>query len=157
MIDILTDIDGHRHKQTVPAGSVRADVWARYRDKLLPHMTSPYAELFRATSNPFVTKVSDTMSDDSIFCDGRVVLAGDAYVAMRPHLAAATDHAGWQCLAIMDLWNGGISQQQWKSLLKSTSTQLYLRSRLLGYFGQGQWLKFFRTAWSLLCPWSREF
>lgn len=154
MNDILTDVDGHRHKQTVPGGRVQLEVWARYRDKLLPHMTRPYAELFRATAGPFVTKVTDTMSDESLFCDGRVVLAGDAYAAMRPHLAAATDHAAWQCLSMMDLWTSVLSSQQWNSLLKDTSTQLWLRSRLLGYFGQGRWLDFFRTIWSLLSPWS---
>ncbi|KAK7713250.1 hypothetical protein SLS64_004499 [Diaporthe eres] len=136
MIDILTDVDGHQHKQTVPAGSVRAGVWARCRDAMLPSMAEPYAELLRAATSPFVTKVSDAICQENIFCDGRVVLSGDAYAAFRPHLAVATEHAAWQCLAIMDLWTGRLSKEEWNRQLKAQSTRLWLSSRLLGFCGQ---------------------
>lgn len=160
MDEILTDVDGRHHKQTVPAGLVRPQVWARYRDAMLPSMAAPYAELVRAATSPFVTKVSDailsggagagSLESTSCFYDGRVVLTGDAYAAFRPHLAVATEHAAWQCLALMDLWTGRLSQDQWNRRLEAQSTRLWLRSRLLGFLGQGLWLAFLKTAWSLV-------
>lgn len=150
MIDILTDVDGHQHSQTVPAGGVRAEVWARYRDAMLPHMARPYAELVSVAASPFVTRVTDSICQQGVFCDGRVVLAGDAYAAFRPHLAAATDHAAWQCLSTMDLWTARLSQDDWDRQLNTQSTRLWFRSRLLGLCGQGLWSDFLKTAWLYL-------
>ncbi|RWA04932.1 hypothetical protein EKO27_g10173 [Xylaria grammica] len=74
MTEIFTDIQGQHHKNTVPAGLIRPEVWEKHRDQMLPQMAAPFANLIRTAKSPFVTKVNDVLCTDSSFFKDRVIL-----------------------------------------------------------------------------------
>ncbi|KUI74289.1 2,6-dihydroxypyridine 3-monooxygenase [Cytospora mali] len=87
---IFTDANGHRYQRTVPQGFVDPHTWEGIRGPLVAHMAAPFAELVSATTSPFVTKVSDVLGSQASFCDGHVVLVGDALATYRSHAGKAT-------------------------------------------------------------------
>ncbi|KAL1856330.1 hypothetical protein Daus18300_010815 [Diaporthe australafricana] len=72
-----------RYQGTITQGSVDPHTWDRFRGPLVACMPAPFAELVSATTNPFVTKVSDVLCSKASFCDGHVVLVGDALAIYR--------------------------------------------------------------------------
>ncbi|KAK3689077.1 FAD binding domain protein [Podospora appendiculata] len=150
MHDIFTDVEGVRHNNTVPAGLVNPQVWERCRESLTAQMTAPFAEIVRQTAAPFVTKVNDVLCTQSSFHDGRVVLVGDAFACVRPHFGLATDHAAFQCLAFIRLWNGEVSRAAWSREVLVQSKKLWFLSILLGRYGLDTWASLLRTVLSYL-------
>ncbi|KAI0405742.1 FAD binding domain protein [Xylaria palmicola] len=150
MTEIFTDIKGRHHKNTVPAGLICTAVWERHRDQMLPHMAAPFADLIRTTKSPFVTKVNDVLCTESSFFDDRVILVGDASTTVRPHLAASTDHAAWQCLSLAKVLSGQSTQRRRSRDVAAESERLWLTSRLVGYFGQSSWLSLLQTTFSYI-------
>lgn len=147
MTEMFTDMHGAYHRNTVPVGLVRPDVWARHRDAAVFTMGAPFAELVQKTESPFVTKVNDAeCPETSTWCGGRVVLVGDAFNAVRPHFGLATDHAAWQCLSLGRTWQGSMGEEEYHRDLYFKSRYLWLISRVIGVYGQGSWFAFFRTA-----------
>ncbi|KAL2141945.1 hypothetical protein VTI28DRAFT_1780 [Corynascus sepedonium] len=172
LTDVLTDVAGRTHTNTVPAGRVRPDVWRTHLAAALPAMAAPFAALLSATqvadkatgdgstgdstngAGPFVTKVNDALSETAVFCDGRVILVGDALAAFRPHLAVATEQAARHCLGLAKVWESGSEEevaaalQRWATETVAHGKRTWLASRLLGAFGQGRWSEFWRTLWT---------
>ncbi|KAI0025050.1 FAD binding domain protein [Xylariomycetidae sp. FL0641] len=150
MNQIFTDATGHRHKNTVPAGMVQSEVWEYHRNTRLHQMAPPFRDLITATRNPFVSKVNDLLGTRNSFYDGRVVLVGDAFTTIRPHLARATEHAAWQCLCMAEIWTGGLSHKAWSREVATESEKVWLTSRLMGLFGQSHWLALAKSLGSYL-------
>lgn len=151
MTQIFTDIHGTYHRNTVAVRLVRPDVWAHHRDTAVPTMGTPFAELVQKTESPFVSKVNDAeCPQTSTWCGGRVVLVGDAFNAVRPHMGLATDHAAWQCLSLGRTWQGSMGEDEYHRDLLFKSRYLWLISRVIGVYGQGSWFAFFRSAFSFV-------
>lgn len=149
MTQMFTDIHGTYHRNTVPAGLVNPEVWAHHRDTAVSTMGAPFAELVQNTESPFLTRVNDAKCPQtSMWCGGRVVLVGDAFNAVRPHMGLATDHAAWQCLAVGRTWQGSMPEDEYHRDLLFKSRYLWLISRVIGVYGQGSWFAFLRSAFS---------
>lgn len=104
------------------------------------------------TTKPFVTKVSDVLCGKASFCDGHVVLVGDALATCRPHAVEATDLAASHCLELARVWRGQITMAIWEQQACANAKKLYLWSRLMGNLGRGTWFSFLRSVfrtWSL--------
>lgn len=147
---VFTDASGSRHQRTVPQGSVDPHTWDRFRGPLVARMAAPFAELVSATTNPFVTKVSDILCSKASFCDGRVVLVGDALATYRPHAGKATDQAASHCLELAKVWRGEGSLASWDVEACAGAKKMYLWSRLMGEFGRGTWFSFLKSIVSYL-------
>ncbi|KAG8167073.1 hypothetical protein KVR01_002762 [Diaporthe batatas] len=147
---IFTDASGRRHQRTIPQGSVDPRTWDRFREPLVERMAAPFAELVSATTEPFVTKVSDVLCSKASFCGGQVVLVGDALATYRPHAGMATDQAASHCLELAKVWRGQIELARWEKQAFVNAKRMYLWSRLMGEFGRGTWVSFLRSIVSYL-------
>lgn len=147
---IFTDANGHRRQRTVPQSFVDPHTWGSIREPLIARMAAPFAELVSATTNPFVTKINDVLVSQASFCDGHVVLVGDALATYRPHAGKATDEAASHCLGLAKVWRGDKSLASWNIEACISSKKMYLWSRLLGEFGRGTWFSFLRSIVSYL-------
>ena len=108
--DILTDCDGRKHRWTVPRGKLHPQVWQNLQEQAHRHLPPQFAELVCITPSPFVQAISDVLAPQATYCDGRVVLVGDALAGFRPHTAGATSQAAfhglllWEHMRTWDEW-----------------------------------------------------
>ena len=145
LTEVLTDIDGRTHSNTVPAGLVRPEVWKQHLAARVDQMSAPVSNLISSTERVFVTKVNDALCDQAVFCDGKVVLVGDALSTFRPHLAVATEQGAKHCLGLGRVWNGEISLQEWEKEAMAHGTKTWSVSRVLGTWFIRGWAEFFRV------------
>lgn len=174
LTEVLTDIEGRFHANTVPAGRVHPDVWRKHLAAKLPAMAAPYATLLStaavaptgsdnggkgSSAGIFVTKVNDVLNEKAAFFDGHLVLVGDALAAFRPHLALATEQAARHCLDLARVWEQQGEEQeddgkhttkaavhQWATEAVTYGKRNWLLNRLLGLFGTGRRWEF---CWTL--------
>jgi 2-polyprenyl-6-methoxyphenol hydroxylase-like FAD-dependent oxidoreductase len=57
----------------------------------------------------FVTAISDCISPQASFYDGKLFLVGDALALFRPHVAQSTNQSVLHCLLLEKLLQGGIN------------------------------------------------
>lgn len=65
----MTDTEGHCHRITMPMDKMRPEVCAQHKlnaDRLLP---SAFAEVVRATSQPFVQCITEASAPKAVFFD----------------------------------------------------------------------------------------
>ena len=55
----MTDIDGKRHRNTLPIGRMDPAVWEEQKAFAAENLPAPYVDLVRKTANPFITTVTD--------------------------------------------------------------------------------------------------
>lgn len=145
LTEVLTDISGRTHSNTVPAGLVHSEVWRQHLAARIDQMSAPVSKLISSTEKVFVTKVNDALCDQAVFCDGKVVLVGDALSTFRPHLAVATEQGAKNCLGLGRVWNGEISLQEWEQEAMAHATKTWSVSRVLGTWFLRGWVEFFRV------------
>ncbi|MCJ1413036.1 hypothetical protein MMC19_007138 [Ptychographa xylographoides] len=111
--DLMTDSDGHRHHTTLPVSKMRDEIWDQqkaYARRILPPQ---FAELVEKTKNPFVQTITDVISPQNSFFNGKVLLLGDAVAGFRPHTAASTSQAAFDAQKLDELMTGEISHDRW--------------------------------------------
>lgn len=112
--EILTDCNGQRRRITIPPGMVDPKAWEKQkaiaRDKLPPQ----FAELVCKAKKPFVQAVTDVISTEHEFVNGKVVLIGDALAGFRPHTVASTSQAAFDAMIYADYIAGKVGREDWK-------------------------------------------
>ncbi|MCJ1251741.1 hypothetical protein MMC30_008978 [Trapelia coarctata] len=81
--DLMTDTNGHRHRNTLPMGKMREDIWAKQKAYAIKVLPAPFAELLVKTKHPFISAVGDIASRKAAFHDGKLLLVGDALLPFR--------------------------------------------------------------------------
>ncbi|KAK4031787.1 zeaxanthin epoxidase, chloroplastic [Parachaetomium inaequale] len=158
---LLTDRTGHTHSNTVPAGLINPAIWASQLASTLESMPPPVATLLSSTkpSAVFVTKVNDALCERAVFCDGKVVLVGDALVTFRPHVAVATEHAARHCLGLGRVWGQEheegkgvvmMTMGEWEREVRGYGERVWMASRVLGVWGVGGWWEFWGVVWGFV-------
>ena len=94
---LLTDRTGRRRDAAVPQGEI-SDVARRFLLARTDELTAPFAELVRATHDPFIQSIIDVAP--SAMVHGRVCLVGDAAFVVRPHTAAAAAKAASDAMTL---------------------------------------------------------
>ncbi|KAI1823890.1 FAD binding domain protein [Xylaria intraflava] len=150
MRDIFTDINGKLHHNTVPRGLVRQDVWERIRPTFTSRMAAPVADLLAKTDNPFVTKVNDVLCTTASFCDGRVILVGDALTTIRPHIAYSTEKAAFHTLSLALVWKGEKTLDAWCREVAIHAERFSSISRVMGHLAQGPPTTFLKSLLSYI-------
>ncbi|KAK8194359.1 hypothetical protein M8818_007549 [Zalaria obscura] len=113
--ELMTDSEGKRHAVTLPVGGMREEVWSkqkRYADEVLPPQ---FAEVVKKTTQPFVQAITDNLSKEDVFSDGRLVMVGDAVAGFRPHTAASTSQAAFDALMLAEWIEGRIDRDEYRS------------------------------------------
>ena len=113
--DILTDGEGHRHQSTIRSGKLQnkaIDEQKALARKLLPPCI---ADLVSKTKNTFIQAITDVISPQALFLDGRVLLVGDALATFRPMTGLGTNQAARQALSLLEVLAGRLSIKQWEA------------------------------------------
>ncbi|KAK3986771.1 zeaxanthin epoxidase, chloroplastic [Cladorrhinum sp. PSN332] len=147
LTQVLTDINGQTHGNTVPAGLVRPEIWKHYLAARIGSMAAPVAKLIGSSEKVFVTKVNDSICDKAVYHDGKVLLVGDALTTFRPHFALATEQGGRHCLGLGKVWNGEVSLEEWEKEATKHATKTWLLSRVLGTWFLRGWVELLGTLW----------
>ncbi|GAB7341792.1 hypothetical protein MBLNU457_g0121t1 [Dothideomycetes sp. NU457] len=130
--DLMTDNDGKRHAITLPPGGMKESAWQKYvkmADDVLPPQ---YAELVNKTRQPFVQAITDNISDENSFFDGKVLLVGDALAGFRPHTAASTGQAAYDALTLGEWMQGKISRDEYRERCLSFAKDVQRHGVMLG-------------------------
>ncbi|KAL1605235.1 hypothetical protein SLS60_004779 [Paraconiothyrium brasiliense] len=114
LAELMTDVDGVRHRITMPPGKTNPKVWEKQRVIASEKLPPQFAEIVRATKKPFVQVVTDVISPKNEFVDGKVILLGDALAGFRPHTVASTSQAAFDAMILSDMLSGKVHRTEWK-------------------------------------------
>ena len=130
--DLMTDNDGKRHVITLPPGGMKKSEWQK-QIKLADDVLPPqYAELVNKTQQPFVQAITDNISDENSFMDGKVLLVGDALAGFRPHTAASTGQAAFDALTLGEWMQGKIDRTEYHERCLSYAKEVQKHGVMLG-------------------------
>ena len=128
----MTDVDGHRHRSTLPPGKIRPEVWARQQAKGRQLLAAPVRELVEIIKVPFVTAVSDFRAPQACFLDSKLLLVGDALSLFRPHIAQSTNQSATDCLLLEKVFTGDTEISQWEKEVMKYAHMTRLQSNVFG-------------------------
>lgn len=113
--ELMTDVDGHYHRITLPPGKMNPKIWDKECEFAREDLPPQFAELVCSTEKPFVQAVTDVISPTNEFLDGRVILIGDALAGFRPHTVASTSQACFDAMILADMIEGKVGRKEWKT------------------------------------------
>ncbi|KAF4629750.1 hypothetical protein G7Y89_g8403 [Cudoniella acicularis] len=137
--NIMRDRDGHRHRNIVPAGLIREDVWSEMCDRGKRLLPKPYVEVLNKIPAPFIQVITDFYSPRASFADGRVLLVGDGLALMRPHTAFSTTHAAFDCLQLERYMAKEIDLKRWENEVLNFAYFHWATSVWYGEYYQQHW------------------
>ncbi|KAF2015295.1 FAD/NAD(P)-binding domain-containing protein [Aaosphaeria arxii CBS 175.79] len=114
LAELMTDVDGQRHRITMPPGKTNPKAWEKQRQIAQEKLPPQFAEIVCATKKPFVQAITDVKSHRNEFLNGKVVLIGDALAGFRPHTVASTSQACFDAMILADMIGGKVSRKEWK-------------------------------------------
>lgn len=135
---LMTDVDGVRHRITMPPGKTDPRVWEKQREIAKEKLPPQFSEIVRATKKPFVQAVTDVISPTNEFFNGKVVLLGDALAGFRPHTVASTSQAAFDAMILADMIRGDISRKEWKKQSMAYARTIQKRGVDMGERSQHQ-------------------
>lgn len=110
--ELMTDVDGKRHNITMPPGKMQPEVWAKAVRVAKERLPPQFAEIIAKTKYPFVQAITDVISTQNSFMNGKVLLIGDAMAGFRPHTVASTSQAAFDAMVLTDYVRGKKSHDQ---------------------------------------------
>ena len=137
LVENLTDIDGHTHRNTLPMGKMAPATWQKQKDYAAQVMTPCFLELVNKTTRPFVSTIRDRSSPRASFLAGNVLFVGEALTLMRPHTGMSFNHSAVSCMTLRNVLRGELRLHdwerdmlqwaEWNSLLATAVGSYYLR------------------------------
>jgi len=130
--ELMTDVHGRKHAITLPVGTMNPEAWSKqktYASELLPPQ---YAEAVHKTEQPFIQAVTDVISPQNSFFDGKVLLVGDALAGFRPHTAASTSQAAFDALKMGEWFGGEIDKTTYDMRILGYAKALQEKGVMLG-------------------------
>ena len=97
---LLTDAAGCRHDMNIPPDRIRQGVIATMRAAAERLLAPQFAEIVRATAEPFFQTIYDLESPRLVF--GRAAILGDAAFVARPHVGLGVTKAAGDAVALVD-------------------------------------------------------
>ncbi|KAK3068106.1 hypothetical protein LTR53_014584 [Teratosphaeriaceae sp. CCFEE 6253] len=110
-VDLMTGHDGKRHAITLPVGAMKDSVWERQKAHAADILPPQFAEVIDKTQQPFVQAITDVISEQNSFMQGKVLLVGDSLAGFRPHTAASTGQAAFDALTLGQWMGGELSKE----------------------------------------------
>ncbi|KAF2191581.1 FAD/NAD(P)-binding domain-containing protein [Zopfia rhizophila CBS 207.26] len=114
LAELMTDVDGVRHRITMRPGKTNPKAWEKQRQIAKERLPPQFAEIVRATKKPFVQAITDVICPQNEFLGGKVVLIGDALAGFRPHTVASTSQAAFDAMLLADMVEGKVPREEWK-------------------------------------------
>jgi 2-polyprenyl-6-methoxyphenol hydroxylase-like FAD-dependent oxidoreductase len=129
-VDVMTDIDGHRHRTTLPPGKIDPRNWEKQKALALTTLPKPFAEMVQKTQKPFISAINDRDLAQPSFFDGKLLLVGDSLATFRPHVAPSTNQAALNALLLERLMKGEIDAAEWEAQACAFAEFTTVRSQL---------------------------
>ena len=126
--DAMTDCDGIMHHFSLPLGKVRSDRWEKQKAIAAEVLESNVAELVLKTGQPFIQAITDLISPKAAFWNGKVLIAGDALVTLRPMSGLGMSQGAKSALDLVDVLEDKMSIEDWEEKRLDFAT----KSRELG-------------------------
>lgn len=114
LAEIMTDKNGQRRHITMPPGMMSPDAWEKQKQIAMDRLPPQFAEIVCQTQQPFVQAVTDCLSRNNEYMDGKVILVGDALAGFRPHTVASTSQACFDAIILADYFAGKVTHDEWK-------------------------------------------
>lgn len=157
----LDDSQGKQHHETLPAGKIQPEIWARQQARAVNEkLQFPFLELVHKIKQPFITAVSDTSASQASFLGGKLLLVGDALTLFRPHVGLATNQGAFHALLLKKVLVGEISIAEWEIQVLEYANLTLLRSIAFGAFFQYGWVSYFLCEvpyrYALVSRWMRS-
>ena len=152
----MTDIDGYTHRNTLPIGKMRPEIWTKHKAYGAGVLTPPFLELVNKTTQPFISTVNDCVATQASFFDGKLLVVGEALTLLRPHTGMSFNHAAVSCLLLEKVLKGDINIKQWeeqvlqyreKAMLLSITAGCYFQ---FGILSPKLWASVFRFVFALI-------
>lgn len=136
----MTDVSGTVHRNTLPVGGMNPAAWSTYVSLSDRVMCSPFAEVIRKTTHPFITAINDVSCPRAVALDGKVLITGEALNLLRPHMALSTTQSAMQALLLERVFNGEITLGEWeKRVLKWGKMSAFKTNAFGSWFLYGFW------------------
>lgn len=145
LTNILTDVNGHKHRYYLPSGKMRDEVWSQQKAVAEKTLPPPFLELINKIQQPFVAVISDTTASNASFLDGKLLLVGDALTLFRPHNALSSNQAAFDCLQLKKALQGEITLSEWEARVLRYARLNRLRAISWGAYFQVGWLAYFTS------------
>jgi 2-polyprenyl-6-methoxyphenol hydroxylase-like FAD-dependent oxidoreductase len=149
-MDLMTDKSGHIHRNTVPMGELRPEIWAKQLQIAEETFPEPFIEIVKATKSPFVQAINECTSSRASFFGGKLLIVGDALATFRPHGAASTNQAAHSALTLGKMMRGEITPRQWEMGVLKFATLWGIWCAVLGNWWQLGWVAFLKSAGMLV-------
>ena len=133
---LMTDSDGKHHHITLPIGKMRKDILERQRKYARKVLPPQFADIVCDSKQPFIQAITDVISPQNSFFNGKLLLIGDALAGFRPHTAASTSQAAFDSLKLYEMMNGEISLKQWEEETMEYARQMQKRGVSMGQRSQ---------------------
>jgi len=142
----MTDSEGKMHRNSIPKGKMRDDVWKTQRAYGNQVLNGVFSELINKTSEPFLSVIQDYAAPQAAFFEGKLLLIGDALATFRPHMALSLNQAGLDNLLLEKLMKGEITLKEWERQVVQYGHRTQLMNVAFGnFFLYGGWV-FFKSA-----------
>lgn len=153
--EILTDVDGHKHRITVPKGKLSPTVWTRQVARAHADAPEAIAKVMEAMPEPFVSKVTSLCSSRATHLGGKVLLVGDALAQFRPHIGSGADNATLAAMHLDAYLRGDMTLREWEENVMTFATVNRARSQLFGsfYMNGKAWQIWYLTRFRMLLWW----
>jgi hypothetical protein len=138
LADILTDKSGIKHRFTLPHGKMRPEIVSKQQSHASAILPPQLAEVFQKIENPFAQVITDSLTGQSIFMDGKVLLVGDAVAGIRPHATCGAIQAALHALLLKDVFQDKptMTVEEWGNKTLGWSTGMQKLGVHLGQQGQ---------------------
>lgn len=108
--ELIIDNDGHRYRATMQRGKLRAAIWEQRKLFASTALPPQFVEVVDKISQPFVQSITDVISPQNAFFNGKVLLVGDATAGFRPYTGASTNQAAYDALKLDELRLGAVGE-----------------------------------------------
>ena len=89
---------------------------------------------------PLLTAIRSFDNTRGSFFGGKLLLVGEAFIQLRPHLGASCDIAGISAMNLPHVLSGDISIEEWETRVAEHAMEKAIGSRATGIFGMtGRW------------------
>jgi hypothetical protein len=132
---IMTDSMGRRRNSVVPKGLLSSLVW---KERLLigeTNLPKPWFEMVSQSKTPFATAITSLDGSKAAFCEGKVLLVGDAFAQFKPHLGMSCNQSALKAMQLGKVLEGEIALEEWEKEITEWSYEFSLRSAAVGQFG----------------------
>ena len=81
--DVMRDINNTAHRHSLLKGTMRPDLTKSFQSRASKCLPKAFIKLVHKTSQPFIQVVTDSITDNSTFLNGKLLLVCDAVVGAR--------------------------------------------------------------------------